>query len=112
MIANERKKEFAILRILGATRGKMVWIIISEALLLCGLGGVIGLVISTVGLLSFTTFIGDSISLPYLLPGISAIVAGAVATLIIILLLGPVSTGYIAYSISRVEAYRALKEGE
>ena len=112
VIANERKKEFAILRILGATRGKLVWIIISEALLLCGLGGVIGLVISNVGILSFTTFIGDSISLPYLLPGISAIVAGAVATLIIILLLGPVSTGYIAYSISRVEAYRALKEGE
>ncbi len=112
VIANERKKEYAVLRILGATRRKLVWMILSEALLVCAVGGIIGIIVASVGLLSFSTFIGDSISLPYLFPGVVEVIAGAVGTMLIILMLGPVSTGVIAHSISRVEAYRALKEGE
>ncbi len=110
--ANERKKEFAILRALGATGKKLSQLVLTEALLISGVGGVIGTALSAGIVLSFSTYIGDKLGLPYLQPGIPIILAIAALSLVVSLGLGPLATAYAAARLNRREVYLTMREGE
>lgn len=110
--ANERKKEFATLRALGASGKKLSQLVLSEALLICGAGGVIGTALSAGIVLSFSTYIGDKLSLPYLQPGVPIILAIAALSLAVSLGLGPLATAYTAARLNRREVYLTMREGE
>lgn len=109
---NERKKEFATLRALGASGRKLSAIVLSEALLICGAGGLIGTVSSAGTVLSFSTYIGDRLGLPYLQPDLPAILAIAAVTLLVSLGLGPVGASYTVSRLNRREVYLTMREGE
>ena len=110
--ANERKKEFATLRALGASGRKLSAIVLSEALLICGAGGLIGTVSAAGTVLSFSTYIGDRLGLPYLQPDLPAILAIAAVTLLVSLGLGPVGASYTVSRLNRREVYLTMREGE
>ncbi|MFN2366819.1 MAG: ABC transporter permease [Desulfurivibrionaceae bacterium] len=44
MVVNERQREFGLLRAMGATRGKMIRLIFSEAAVLSAIGSIIGII--------------------------------------------------------------------
>ena len=70
MIANERKKEFALLRLLGTSRkqlGALVW---KESALCSLAGGAAGILLAAVIVFPFTTLIETSLKLPYLVPSL------------------------------------------
>ncbi|HOQ37581.1 MAG TPA: FtsX-like permease family protein [Acetivibrio sp.] len=110
--ANERKKEFAVMRILGATREKLAAVLIWESLYISVLGGVIGTILAAIFVFPFNVFIGDSIGLPYIQPSLLWIIAILTGTLLVAFSLGPIASAYSAVKVSRSQTYLTLREGE
>jgi putative ABC transport system permease protein len=109
---NERKKEFAVIRVLGATRKKLAAIVLSESSLAGLAGGVIGIVLAALVVFPFSTYIGDRLQLPYIQPRGMAIVGSIAASLLLSFIVGPLASLYSAVKISRAETYYTLREGE
>lgn len=57
---NERKREFAAYRILGANRSTLVGIIVKESAMIGALGGVIGIAVASLAIFPFSTLIGTA----------------------------------------------------
>ena len=110
--ANERKKEFAILRALGSTGKKLSGLVISEALIISGAGGFFGTLAGAVIVLSFSTYIGDKLALPYLQPAVPVILVISAVTIAVSLSLGPAGAAYTAQRLNRREVYLTMREGE
>jgi len=112
VIASGRKKEFAILRVLGATRKKLAGIVLTEALFVSLLGTVLGSLLAALLVFPFGRHIGMQMGMPLLLPDIwealSLLAVASAASLAI----GPLSAAYSAFRISQAETYATLREGE
>jgi putative ABC transport system permease protein len=112
IIANERKKEFAVLRTLGATRGKLTSTLLLEALYISSSGGIIGTLSSAVIVLSFHAYISARLGLPYLQPDAYIVAAVFIVTFLAVSSIGPLASVCSAVKISRQETYLTLREGE
>lgn len=112
LIANGRKKEFAVLRILGATRKKLASIVLTEALDLSLFGAICGIIIAAVIVFPFGRYIGDQMGMPLLLPCMMVSLRLFVAAFLVSFAIGPISSAYSAYKISRAETYATMREGE
>lgn len=109
---NERKREFAAYRILGATRATLVGIIVKESAIIGVLGGLIGISCASLAVLPFNGLIAEELQLPYLQIGV-----GKVLVLTAVSLLFAVATGLIAViatavRLSAPQTYLTLREGE
>lgn len=109
---NERKYEFGILYTLGASKAQMCNIILSEALLICGLGGSAGVVIAYYLVTTFKNTIGIKLDIPYLDVSIEQVFPVAIACIVIAILTGIIATICSSYRISKGEAYRLIRENE
>ncbi|MCL2404712.1 MAG: ABC transporter permease [Defluviitaleaceae bacterium] len=107
-----RKKEFAILRILGATRTKLAGIVLTEALDLSLLGAFLGCALSVLVVFPFGRHIGMQMGMPLLLPGVGDSLRLLAIALAVSVAVGPISSAYSAYKISRAETYATMREGE
>lgn len=68
MSVNERKKEFAVLRVIGASRKMLATVVMKEAILI-GIGvGLTGTALGLLILLPFHTLIEAQLEMPFLLP--------------------------------------------
>ncbi|MEY8355661.1 ABC transporter permease [Lachnospiraceae bacterium 54-53] len=112
VIINSRKKEFAILRSLGATRKKLGGMVLMEALYISALGGTAGISLTAVTVFPFSTYIGGLLGLPYLPPDGAAVIRLMIVSFLLSLTAGPAAAVYSAARISRLEAYVLLREGE
>lgn len=112
MLINERKKEFAILRTIGMSRGMLAKIILSESASISIIGGVIGILLSCLIVFPFSTLIEAKIGLPFLLPDVPQILFLIVASLIVSVVIGSLSSAYAAFRLSRVDAGLTLRGGE
>ncbi len=109
---NGRKKEFAIFRILGATRIKLISLLLTESLVISIVGSLFGTVAASVIIFPFSTYIGDRLQLPYLLPQ-EGVIAGALGlSLLISVIVGPLTSILSAVKISKAETYITMREGE
>lgn len=109
---NERKRELSILRILGASRGMLVKLIMQEALFI-GIGGAFGGVIAASAFIfPFSALIFNALGLPYLQPGWPAIIGYLLLTMGIAALVGPLANIYTALNISKNDTYTTMREGE
>jgi putative ABC transport system permease protein len=107
MIANERKKEFAILRGMGASRKELSRIILREAFYVCSAGSLIGAAISSAALSLFGKLIRSSLNLPFILPSVqyfillfalsvaASIIAGMLASALCVSKASRIDTAYI-----------------
>jgi putative ABC transport system permease protein len=109
---HERKKEFALLRILGATRGKLAGIVLSESALACISGGAAGILLASLMVFPFSTLIGEWLGLPWLDAPFFSITLLALGSLFLSALAGPLASFYSALRISRAETYYTMREGE
>ena len=90
MLSNERKKEFAIMRIMGASQKILFKIMSLEALILSGIGGLIGVMIGVIVSVPLSGLVSNLLSLPFLMPnmtGILMIVLGSLLLSVIAALL-------------------------
>ena len=112
VIANERKKEFGILRILGATKKKLSDIILLESIFISAAGGMAGILIASLIIFPLNVYIGDNLGIPYLLPSVIRIILILVLDLFVSTLIGPLSASLSAVRISKAETYLTIREGE
>jgi putative ABC transport system permease protein len=109
---HERKKEFAVLRILGATRGKLAAMVVSESLITGFSGGVAGILLAGLVVFPFSTLISERLGLPWLDAPLFSIVPLVLGSLLLSALAGPLASLYSAFRISRAETYFTMREGE
>jgi len=111
LVANERKREFAVLRLVGASRKRLAGIIRKETALCALLGAVCGVVLAAAILYSFKTLIESSLGLPYLMPGIGTIAALAAGTILVTVAVASLASAGASRRLSRVDPGTVLREG-
>lgn len=110
--ANERKKEFAILRILGATRKQLSRLLLAESLLISIAGGVLGTGAAALVVFPFSIAIAQRLGLPYLVPNGTEILGLLLTSLAASFAADPLAAASSAWRISRADASVTLREGE
>ncbi len=109
---NERKREISLLRILGASRGDLVKMLLRESLIISALGGIAGIVIAGVLIYAFSLLICQSIGLPCMNISITDGLIYALMVFMLTLIIGPLSSIYSALSLTKFDTYQTLREGE
>jgi putative ABC transport system permease protein len=112
MIVNERRREIGLLRAMGAGRGQLTRVILTEAGLLSTVGGAAGVALGFGILLSFKELMLHHLRLPYLFPSppeLVVLTGGAVA---IALATGLLAALLPAWSAVRTEPYEAIRSSE
>ena len=107
---NERKREFATLLIIGATRKKLTNIVLGESLLASGSGALAGTLLGAVGIISFRFLIQENLQIPFSLPNASTILLTIVGALFIPAIAGLGASYHIAKRVGKIDVYTALKE--
>lgn len=108
----ERRREYALLRILGFTRKRLKNLVLGEALLVSAVGAYLGLLFSSVAFFTFKIWIGVHVGIPFIVPG-NAEIAAVYATIVLLLhSVGPLAVYGVASRVSRIDAYAALREVE
>jgi putative ABC transport system permease protein len=110
IITNERRREIAVLRALGAERNFIFRLIIGEAALLALSGGLLGIALASFITSMFSSFISSSLGIVFLFPGLPdwGILVGLGAALILTTII--LATVVPAYRISREEPALAARE--
>lgn len=109
LITNERKKEFAILRVIGASRGKLSGILMKEAVMINVLGSVIGAVTAVVLVTVLRQTIQNMLGLPFLLPDLPVILLLLVAAIVLSVAAGSVAAYVSARRISKIDPALILR---
>ena len=112
LMMNARKREFASLRAIGASRGILSGIVVREALTVNLLGGAIGVLLTGVILFSFNGLIGESLGAGFVLPPVPMTALLAAAALISVILAAVVSAWIAIHKVNTMDAGLVLKEGE
>ena len=108
----ERRREFATLIAAGAHRRLISRIIIREALAVNALGGVGGIIVSGVLLVSFSGLVRQSLGGGFLVPSLLTLALLALAALASVGLVALVSSWIALRYVTTMDASLALKEGE
>lgn len=112
LTVNERQRELGILRAMGAQRQAIFRLVMGEAGLFTGLGGLVGLASAAILLAGFSRLIQLRLHIPYLLPNWFEIVGISFLLLILSLLTGALASLHPALSSSKMEPYAAIRQGE
>ena len=111
MMVNERRREFAVLRLLGASRGGLCRLMLAESALCSMAGGLLGVGVAALIVFPFATLIETRLGLPYLTPPVGAILALAAGTALMTLVIGALASAWSAWRLSRTDAGITLREG-
>lgn len=110
--ANERRKEFAIMRMLGAKKTSLAGILANEALLVSVSGGTAGVILGLLAFIPFCTSISNAIGMPYLLPDILQTAGIIILSMAVSMIFGPLSACVSILRICKSQTYFVLREGE
>ena len=109
LMLNERLKEFAVLRVLGASHSVLQKIVFGEAAVLGSIGAVAGIFFSLLIIIPFNVLISEKIALPFAMSSVSHIIIFSAVTFVIILTASILSSVFSAVRISRFEPYGDVK---
>jgi putative ABC transport system permease protein len=110
MAANERRREMAVLRALGATRVFILRSVLTEAILLALGGAILGIAIAASGLYIFQDFIAGSLKMPFLFPSIPSFIGLFSAGVGLAIVTVTMSAAIPAFRLSRQELAVAMRE--
>ena len=103
MITNERKKEFAVLRIMGVSRSKLFFIVLNENIMISFIGSFVGAILAICLSYMSSKVIEDSLGFPFLLPNFLMVLAIAFATFLASIITASLSAGIRAYKVSKTD---------
>ena len=109
MNINERKKEFAVLRVLGASRVKLAGLVFREAALYGFLGSLLGAGLTVLITALFTPAIENMIGLPFLLPPVPVMLIAGALTVVLTVAAGAVTAASSAVKISKIDTGLILR---
>ena len=108
----ERRREYALLRIVGFTRKRLKTLVLGESLLVSAAGAYIGLLLASVAFFTFKIWIGEHVNVPFIVPGNAEIAAVYAVVILLLHSVGPVAVYGVANKVSKIDAYAALREVE
>ncbi len=114
-IVNERKRELGILRAIGARKTSIFKLIVSEAAMVTGIGGALGVFLGIVIMRVYQrtiVFNLKALNMPYLWPPFSSIVMLASLAIIAAVAVGVAGAFYPALQGSKLQPYDAIRAGE
>ena len=111
MIINERKREFAVLRVIGASRGRLAVTVLCEAAVIGMIGGLLGVIAGCIIIFSFEGVMSDELGMPYLVPNMRNMLQTGAAAILSPTVAGLVTSAFSAVRISRIDTGLILREG-
>lgn len=111
MIANERTKEFAVLRVVGASQRMLTRLLMTESVMISGIGAVAGVLMACLFVFPFSGLIHSSLNLPYLLPSVGSLAALLVGSVALSIVAGGLTACVSAYRIGKNDTALILREG-
>jgi len=112
MTVNERKREFGLLRSIGATKLTISRVVMTEAGLVSLIGSLLGLLVGSAVLLVSETLLAQSYNIAFSQPTASELDVYLVGSLALGLLIGTAAATYPAYAATRMDPYEAITRGE
>jgi putative ABC transport system permease protein len=112
MVANERRRELALLRAMGATKGFIFKVVIIEALIIAAIGGLAGVAISGFLLYLFEPLIIGILEIPFLWPPLGSILGNVTLIVLIAIGVGGAASLLPAINSSNLEPYDAIRRSE
>lgn len=110
MLGRQRVREFATLRVLGASRSMLASIVLREVLIISLVGALVGVAIAAVVMVSFSTALEQALGLPFLMPGLASMLGYAALAMGIALVAGPISSVISVFALSKVDTGQILRE--
>ena len=110
MISNERTKEFAVLRVVGASETMLKRVLLMESAIISGVGAICGIAAATLVVFPFSALIKQSLDLPYLLPNTGVIVTLLIGSALLSLFAGALTSGLSARRLTKSETGLILRE--
>jgi putative ABC transport system permease protein len=110
MSANERQRQMAVLRALGATRAYVLKSLLAEGWLLAALGAAGGAVAGSLSIYVFQAYFAGTLKMPFLFPSLTSLLALFLLGLAISLVTVALATIFPAVSISRQEPGLGMRE--
>ena len=110
MLINERKKEFAVIRVIGASQSMLTKMVLKEALVVSAFGSLIGAGIGLMAVSLFSNMIESSFDLPFLLPSTPGLLGLFAASFAAATIAGSLAASYAALRISRIDPAIILRE--
>ena len=112
VIFHERKKEFAVLRILGTSSRRICLFSLTEGITIGAAGGIAGLILGILTVFPFNHYIENSLDVPYLMPSALAVILYGLAGVLVTTIFGSVSSFLSTLSLAHAETYYTMRAGE
>ncbi len=112
MVANERRKEIGLLRAMGGSKKFVFKLVFTEAMFLAVAGGIIGVLISLVGLFSFQNLIAITLKIPFIFPSLGDALIGASSAIGLAVAIGSVASLFPSIKSCNLEPYEAIRSGD
>ena len=106
---NERRREFSILRVLGANRSLLCSVLFWEAEILGAGGSILGIGLSALIVIPFNALIAEKLGLPFAMSGPGGILTFAGVVFVVTVLSCLISAANGAVRVSKIEPYGDVK---
>ena len=113
-IVTERRSELGLLKAIGARRGQVLGIMVTEAVLATGIGGILGVVLGVLVLRLFErslVYYLENVGVPFLWVDLPRTLAFAVGAIVLASVIGVLGVLYPAWRASRRDAYDLVRSG-
>ena len=113
-IVTERRSELGLLKAIGARRGQVLGVMVTEAVLATGIGGILGVVLGVLVMRLFErslVYYLENVGVPFLWVDLPRTVAFAVGAIVLASAIGIVGVLYPAWRASRRDAYDLVRSG-
>ena len=107
-----RRKEWAVLRMMGASESWILRLILLENLYLSLVGAIFGVLIAIVIIFPFSQFIAEQIDLPYYGPGAVKVAFISLAALIVTLVTIAIPAMLAGIKAAKTDCYVLMRDGE
>ena len=109
MMTRERRKEFALLRVMGASGKMLSGILLIESFLLSAVGSVMGAILAVGMSEGFSALIEEYMKMPFLLPEGFQLIALVLGTTLLSIGAGALSSAFSAAKMSKIDAALTLR---
>lgn len=110
LVSNERRKEFAVYRIMGASQKLLSQILSAEAFLISAAGALVGIIIAFIVYFAVSKTLQTSLGLPYLSPGALVTALLAVGAVLLAVCAGLLTSLISAKRITKSETALLIRE--
>ncbi len=110
VIGRGRTREFAVLRVAGASRGALGRVLFVESAIISVIGALAGIVVALLLMLILNPSIESLLGLPFLMPDAATLVGFACAVFVVTMIAGPAASALSALRLSKVDVGQILRE--